>query len=232
MSDSHGATATNRARRRPRGWCLGVAALVAATSLGEPLVGVAPMPKLDPEGLRQLGPEHLLLVYCGAKAVVAQMPESRKRLDRLATDRDLRTLFDAKGKAETRDMLDRTEAEAKRLVKDAARTYREKTGKKIQDGPCRAYVAAIERPQGAVQTACHARYRLWLAEKLEAEVRGPAVASEFRERFRQQLAQELEQARAQATLADRAAKASDPSYDGSQCRFDRGIAYEPRRGGP
>ena len=206
---------------------------IAALAVAEP-APMAPlaMPKLDAEGLRQLGPEHLQVVYCGARAVVTQMPENRRRLERLAAEPGSRAMFDGNGKAETTQMLDRTEAEAKRLVKDSARAYREKAGEKIGDGPCKAYAAAIEQPEGAVAKACHARYRLALAEKLEAEVRGPAVAPEFRERFERQLAQDLEQARSQSAQADASAKAADGSYDGGNCRFDRGIFYRPRRKGP
>lgn len=182
-------------------------------------------PKFDAKSLGQLGPEHLQLVYCGAKSALAQMPEHRKRLEALSKDPGSSALFDKKGTEQTRKMLAQSEAEAKRIVTDARRLFREKTKKKIADAPCKAYAAAMKPGGSPALEACYARYRASVAEKLDLEIRSRAVASEFRERFRDKLAQDVEQSRKALAGAEAAAKAADAAFDIGKCRFEDGIAY-------
>lgn len=189
-------------------------------------------PKFDAKSLGQLGPEHLQIVYCGAKDALRQMPEHRRRLEALSKDPGTSGLFDAKGKADTLRMLDKGETEAKRIVREAGREFKKKTKRTVADGPCLAYAASVRPPESPILAACHARYRFQVAEKLEAEIRSRDVASEFRERFREKLAKDLEGAREQLAKADAAAKSADASFDPEACRFEKGIAYEPRRAGP
>ncbi len=202
--------------------------LAFATAHAEPSAPPkADVPKFDEAGLRQLGPEHLQLVYCGAKAALAQIPESRKRLEKMSKDPQSSALFDKKATAETRKMIDASEKDTQRIVTTTAREFRHKSKKKISDAPCAAYTAALTPATEPVLAACHTRYRFVLAEKLDAEVRSRAVASEFRERFRDQLAQDLVSAKAQLAVDVEKAKATDKTFDLARCHFDKGIAYAP-----